>query len=125
MGFHCECGFAWKGTLPETRQDQGDYLTLIEQEEWMEEASEAITSFVEASASGLRDQWFDGSKYFNSVYPRDLPDREVIRDLLFATQRSRGVEVFRCPRCRRVYIEEQTGTNRWLTYQFVERNGNP
>ena len=48
MGFGCECGYAWKGTLPETRQHEGEYLTLIERERWLEEASEAIASFVQA-----------------------------------------------------------------------------
>jgi hypothetical protein len=125
MGFGCECGYAWKGTLPETRQHEGEYLTLIEREQWLEEASEAIASFVQASASGLRDQWFDGTKYFNSQYPRDLPDGEVILDLLFATRMGKGVDVYRCPQCRRVYIQEQQDTNWWLKYQYVERNGTP
>lgn len=123
MGFGCECGYSWKGTLPETLQHEGEYTSLIEREQWMVEAAAAIASFIDASASGLRDQWFEESKYFNSLYPRDLPVREVIHDLLTTTRMSKALEVYRCPQCRRVYIQEQLDTNQWLEYQYVETTG--
>jgi hypothetical protein len=125
MGFWCECGYAWKGTKPETRQHQGEYLSVVEQEKWQEEVSRAIASFVQASASGLKDKWFDDSGYFNSVYPRDQSDEEIIHDLVSSTRLSWGVDVYRCPECQRVYIQEASDTNWWMKYQYAERIGTP
>jgi hypothetical protein len=125
MGFACECGYAWKGTLPETRQHEGEYLSVIEREQFIREASEAIASLVEALALGQRDRWFDQSKYFNSLYPRDAQVAEVIHDLLSAIRMSKGVDVYRCPQCQRVYIQEQPETNWWLKYQYDKRIGTP
>ena len=111
--------------MPETRRHEGDYLTLVEREQWLEEASTAIASFVNASRTGFRDQWFDESEYFNSQYHRELPDGEVIHDLLSAIRLSKGVGVYRCPQCRRVYIQEQSETNMWMTYEYVKTTGTP
>jgi hypothetical protein len=123
MGFGCECGYAWKGTLPETRDHEGEYLSLVELEQWEREVVGAIGSFLRALASGERDRWFDESTYFNHHYPRDLPDEEVIGDLLTATRLPRGVCVYRCPQCLQVYIQEHGDSNRWMKYEYVESIG--
>lgn len=120
MSFGCECGYTWSGVREETRQHEGEYLSVVEREEWMDEASRAIASLAEASAKGMRDQWFDESKYFKSAYPRDLPDVEVFYDLLRNTRMSRGIDVYRCPKCQRVYLQEAADSSQYMKYQRVE-----
>ena len=118
--FACQCGHIMRDNVS-THEFGGEFYWDKDREDWLEEVSEAIASFIQAVASGKREEWFEQSPhfrhYFNQAYLPAGPDREVIFDLLLSATLEKALAVYRCPNCMRLYLQQEPGKNMWLEFR--------
>ncbi|MFN7494903.1 MAG: hypothetical protein ACK5RG_18415, partial [Cyclobacteriaceae bacterium] len=63
-----------------------------------------IKSFLDAKEKGEREQWMQ-SNFRIPPYPTDLPDQEMIWDLIHDFQVSVRRTIFQCNNCSRIWIQ--------------------
>jgi hypothetical protein len=73
-----------------------------------------VASFLEAVREGRREKWL--TEHFSSIYPRNLPDAEVISDILSWTQFSYVLSIAECESCGRLHVQVAPGINEYLTF---------
>ena len=77
--------------------------------ESLEEVCETILGFFEACRKSSREAWLAAAGW---PKPGEVDDYLVVEHLLSKLYR-RGASVVRCPECHRIYVELQSGTNKW------------
>lgn len=113
--FPCNCGNV---ILVDPPSENAGYLVWdCDVDLSIESRRMEINAFLAAVASGERDSWiheFYGSPAIASRLAHKT-DTDVIEDILSKHDQHTRI-CYRCPRCRRIYMELTPGTYRFLAF---------
>lgn len=80
-----------------------------------------VFAFLAAVRSGCRDAWL--VKTFGDIYPKDLPDAEVISDLLSARYFKNSLRISECKQCGRLWIQKEPDDMYYRSFSPDDRDG--
>ena len=126
MSYPCLCGYVIKDNIYPCRQ-VGDLKWQPESENASQDALQASEDFLRAVENGSKDEWLRGFFYvgeLSRVVDTDGPDRArrtleqenfyltadmatIITDIMSRFERKEGHSVWKCPKCERLYIQEE------------------
>jgi hypothetical protein len=98
----------------------GEFVDNASWEEWAARLAVTIAEFAKASAEGRRQQWLADAGFCEDYAIEGSPDASVIYDVISMTWPAFLWEVYRCPKCKRLYLPEAPGSERWLVYSLEE-----
>lgn len=73
-----------------------------------------VTDFLASVHEGRRNDWL--VENFGAIYPNDLPDAEIISDLLTANFRKYAVSMAECEKCGRLWLQRRVGENHYRSF---------
>ena len=85
-------------------------------------AAELLRAFSKADAEGNGHDWVE--KHFSfpyPCYPDEISAESVAHDLVDQASEDHCSGVYRCPRCRRMYIHVQGTENKWESFVSEQR----
>lgn len=116
--FQCRCGYSINTYPPLERL--GEFVHNTSWEAWAPRVAVTIAEFIKASAEGQRRQWLAESGFCEDYPIEDRPDADVIYDVISVTWPAFLWEVYRCPKCKRLYLPEAPDSDRWVVYSLEE-----
>lgn len=93
---------------------EGEVLGDQPDEQFYRDFTASLTGFLEAVREGRRDAWL--IQKFGEIYPRDLPDSEVIGDILMVTRRPYILSIAECGACGRLHVQRAPELNQYVTF---------
>lgn len=106
----CSCGYVISDVLIPS-ETEGNLLR--QQDDVFSEAAAKIAAFCTAARAGKRGEWIASDLH---EYAHDLPDEDVIHDILAAYWLERALRVCECGGCGRLWVQEQPGMNRYMAF---------
>lgn len=76
--------------------------------------SRQVAAFLASTRDNTRAEWL--VEHFGEIYPSDLPDAEVISDLLDSSLRKYAVSMAECERCGRLWLQRKVGQNLYRSF---------
>ena len=99
---------------------KGEILKDEDQEEFWETITKGFTEFLELAVINKRQEWID--KSFGAGYPKDLDNESIISDFLSRTDIQYMVRLYECEICGRLWIQEGTQKNHFVSYSPDDGN---
>jgi hypothetical protein len=91
---------------------RADYLPDRSSEDFSHDIIEIIKSFNQAKDSGQKENWIN-ENFTVPPYPTDLPDHEMVWDLIHNSFIEKTRTIYQCESCGRIWIQ------RGLTDNFI------
>ncbi len=73
-----------------------------------------VASFLASTRENRRSEWI--VERFGTIYPTNLPDAEVISDLLTANFRNYAVSIAECEKCGRLWLQRRVNENDYRSF---------
>jgi hypothetical protein len=99
----CHCGHTISD-VSNNRPYKADFLPDENREDFLNDIVKIIKSFNDAKESGQRDNWIK-ENFTVPPYPTDLPDQEMIWDLIHNSFIEKTGTMFQCDSCGRILIQ--------------------
>jgi hypothetical protein len=109
----CTCGYVIADQT-DFLPYKGQILKDEDEESFWSTISKELAALIESIASGKRQEWID--RHFSSGYPKDLDNKAIISDYLTSMQIRYQVTIYECESCGRLWIEEGTQRNLFISY---------
>jgi hypothetical protein len=98
----------------------GEFVDNASWEEWAARVAVTIAEFAKASAERRRPQWLVDSGFCEDYQIEGEPDASVINMMISVTWPAFQWEIYRCRKCKRLYLPEGPGSERWVVYSLEE-----
>lgn len=109
----CRCGAVISDVVTPT-PTEGWLYRDEDLDEYYDEMSRDITAFFTAVREERRGAWI--GQFFSPEYPADLPDVEIVQDIITSHAGRRSLSVAECDACGRLWVQRSHGENRYLSY---------
>ena len=109
----CQCGYTISDTVcpcPTEAAVVGDIAYELLDRDFTKD----VADFLCAIQNGNRDLWI--AQRFNAVYPKNLPDSDVISDLLSYHYSTHSLRLSECEACGRLWIQQAPDENGYRSF---------
>ncbi len=73
-----------------------------------------VAAFLASTRENKRNEWI--VEHFGAIYPTDLPDAEIISDLLTSNFRKYAVSIAECANCGRLWLQRCVDENDYRSF---------
>lgn len=77
-------------------------------------AGKLLTDLKKADGEGRRAEWIH--RHFNSGYPQDATDPEILEDSLSRKLNDLAICVVKCTSCGRLHVQQKNGATEYSSY---------
>lgn len=114
----CKCGHVISDVVCPC-PTEADVIGDTAYERFDREFTHDVAGFLAAIREGKRTEWI--AEHFGVIYPHDLPDAEIISDLLTANFRRYAISMAECEQCGRLWLQRRVDENHYRS--FAPDNG--
>jgi hypothetical protein len=111
--FVCVCGHVIS-EVQYTSRVGSTMLSETSLAEVLSYAGRLLTDLREADKEGRRSDWIN--RHFNSEYPQDATDAEILEDSISRKINNLALCVVKCTSCGRLHVQESNGANEYSSY---------